>query len=88
MADVVNASGAAAASAADAVSAAAQNASARVPATFEGQVLAYGSLFAMALFPIFIGAFRSVKHLKVQKVCRAAGAATEFALIFGRELHH
>jgi len=47
---------------------AANNASARVPSTPEGMAIAYGSLVLMALFPIVIGAFRSVSHHKEQKV--------------------
>ena len=44
------------------------NATAKVPATIEGMSVAYLSLFLMAIFPIFIGAFRSVKHHQEQKV--------------------
>lgn len=46
------------------------NATARVPSTPEGMAIAYGSLVLMALFPILIGAFRSVRHHKEQKVRR------------------
>jgi minor histocompatibility antigen H13 len=42
--------------------------STRIPATPEGMAVAYGSLVIMALFPIFFGAFRSVKHHSEQKV--------------------
>ncbi|CAB3381415.1 Hypothetical predicted protein [Cloeon dipterum] len=49
------------------VSATASSPSARVPATFEGAAVAYGSLVLMALLPIFFGAFRSVKHHKEQR---------------------
>lgn len=41
---------------------------AKIPATPEGMLVAYGSLVIMALVPIFIGALRSVKHQKQQKV--------------------
>ena len=44
------------------------NATARVPSTPEGMAIAYGSLVIMALVPILIGAFRSVRHHKEQKV--------------------
>ena len=44
------------------------NATAKVPATNEGMSDAYLSLFLMAVFPIFIGSFRSVKHHQDQKV--------------------
>ncbi|XP_067678752.1 minor histocompatibility antigen H13-like isoform X1 [Haliotis asinina] len=44
------------------------NATAKIPATPEGMAVAYTSLFLMAIFPIFIGAFRSVKHHKEQKI--------------------
>ena len=44
------------------------NATAKVPATIEGMSVAYLSLFLMAVFPIFIGSFRSVKHHQEQKV--------------------
>merc|ERR1719219_2390786 len=40
---------------------------AKVPATPEGMMIAYGSLLVMALLPIFIGAFRSVTSHKEQK---------------------
>jgi len=53
------------AAAGDAVEAA--NATAKVPATPEGMMIAYGSLVIMALIPIFIGAFRSVDSQKEQK---------------------
>ena len=51
----------------------AENASANgtatgTPATTEGMLLAYSSLFIMALIPIYIGAFRSVKYQQAQKV--------------------
>lgn len=64
MADVVNASVSAAPSDS---SPSGQNATAKIPATPEGLAIAYGSLFIMALIPIFVGAFRSVKHQKAQK---------------------
>ena len=41
---------------------------AKIPSTPEGMAIAYGSLVIMALFPIVIGAFRSVNHHKEQKV--------------------
>jgi minor histocompatibility antigen H13 len=44
------------------------NATAKVPATVEGMAVAYSSLFLMAIIPIFIGSFRSVKHHQEQKV--------------------
>lgn len=44
------------------------NATAKIPATIEGMSVAYLSLFLMAIFPIFIGSFRSVKHHQEQKV--------------------
>jgi len=40
---------------------------AKVPATPEGMMIAYGSLLVMALFPIFIGSYRSVTSHKEQK---------------------
>lgn len=46
----------------------AANATAKIPATSEGMAVAYGSLLIMALVPIFIGAFRSVKYHREQKV--------------------
>ncbi|VDH93067.1 minor histocompatibility antigen H13 [Mytilus galloprovincialis] len=45
----------------------AANATAKIPATPEGMAVAYGSLLLMAIFPIFVGAFRSVKYHKDQK---------------------
>jgi len=39
----------------------------RVPSTPEGMALAYGSLIVMALIPIFIGSFRSVRYQREQK---------------------
>ena len=39
----------------------------KTPATPEGMAVAYGSLVVMALVPIFMGAFRSVKSHKEQK---------------------
>ncbi|CAH1773498.1 unnamed protein product [Owenia fusiformis] len=44
-----------------------KNATAKIPSTPEGMAVAYGSLVIMALVPIFIGAFRSVKYHKEQK---------------------
>lgn len=45
----------------------ATNGTGRIPATPEGIAVAYGSLVIMALLPIFLGSFRSVKHHKEQK---------------------
>lgn len=42
--------------------------STRIPSTPEGMVIAYGSLVIMAILPIFLGSYRSVKHHKEQKV--------------------
>jgi len=39
----------------------------KVPATPEGMMIAYGSLVLMALFPIFIGSYRSVKSHRDQQ---------------------
>jgi minor histocompatibility antigen H13 len=39
----------------------------KIPATQEGMLIAYGSLVAMALLPIIMGAFRSVKYHKEQR---------------------
>lgn len=50
------------------------NATAKTPSTPEGMAVAYGSLVIMALIPIFLGAFRSVKHQDEQK---AAGEPVE-----------
>nr|CAD7395307.1 unnamed protein product [Timema cristinae] len=46
----------------------ATNTTSKIPATPEGMAVAYGSLVIMALFPIFFGSFRSVKHHKEQKI--------------------
>lgn len=46
----------------------AANATAKVPASPEGMAVAYGSLVILAILPIIIGAFRSVKYHKAQKV--------------------
>jgi len=43
------------------------NGTAKVPATQEGMIIAYGSLVVMALIPIFLGSFRSVDSQKGQK---------------------
>merc|ERR1719365_441844 len=43
------------------------NGTAKVPATQEGMIIAYGSLVIMALIPIFLGSFRSVDSQKEQK---------------------
>merc|ERR1712142_331953 len=50
------------------------NATTKTPSTPEGMAVAYGSLVIMALIPIFLGAFRSVKHQDEQK---AAGEPVE-----------
>lgn len=50
------------------------NATGKPPSTPEGMAVAYGSLVIMALIPIFLGAFRSVKHQDEQK---AAGEPVE-----------
>lgn len=47
----------------------AENATAKIPATPEGMAVAYTSLVIMALIPIFVGSFRSVRYHKEQKVC-------------------
>ncbi|XP_076440631.1 signal peptide peptidase-like [Babylonia areolata] len=46
----------------------AANATTKVPATIEGMSIAYTSLFIMAIVPIFIGSFRSVKYHQEQKI--------------------
>lgn len=43
------------------------NGTAKTPSTPEGMALAYGSLVVMALIPIVIGSFRSVRYHKEQK---------------------
>jgi minor histocompatibility antigen H13 len=43
------------------------NGTAKVPATQEGMIIAYGSLVVMALIPILLGSFRSVDSQKEQK---------------------
>jgi len=43
------------------------NATAKVPATTEGMMVAYGSLVVMALFPIFVGSYRSIEAQQKQK---------------------
>ena len=48
---------------------AADNATAKIPSTPEGMAVAYSSLVIMALIPIFIGSFRSVRYHKEQRVC-------------------
>ena len=45
-----------------------KNGTGKVPATPEGMAVAYGSLVIMALIPIFVGSFRSIKHHADQKV--------------------
>lgn len=41
----------------------------RTPASTEGMLLAYTSLVVMALVPIFLGSFRSVRLHIQNKVC-------------------
>lgn len=41
----------------------------KTPATTEGMLIAYTSLVIMALIPIFLGSFRSVKLHLQNKVC-------------------
>jgi minor histocompatibility antigen H13 len=43
------------------------NGTAKIPATQEGMMIAYGSLVIMALIPIFLGSFRSVDSQREQK---------------------
>lgn len=50
------------------LNATAENATAKIPATPEGMFVAYSSLVIMALIPIFLGSFRSVRYHKEQKV--------------------
>ena len=40
---------------------------AKVPATTEGMMVAYGSLVIMALFPFFVGSYRSILAQQKQK---------------------
>ncbi|XP_045159100.1 minor histocompatibility antigen H13-like [Mercenaria mercenaria] len=49
------------------VNATAENVTAKIPATPEGMFVAYSSLVIMALVPIFLGSFRSVRYHKEQK---------------------
>ncbi|XP_005098404.1 minor histocompatibility antigen H13 [Aplysia californica] len=51
----------------DTENATAGNGTGKIPATPEGMAIAYGSLFLMAVLPIFIGSFRSVTYHKEQK---------------------
>ena len=44
------------------------NATERFQASNEGMAVAYGSLLLMALFPIIVGSFKSVKHVAHQKL--------------------
>ena len=44
------------------------NGTTKIPSTPEGMAIAYGSLFIMAIVPIFIGSYRSVTFHKEQKV--------------------
>ena len=43
------------------------NTSAKVPATTEVMMVAYGSLVIMALFPIFVGSYRIILAQQKQK---------------------
>ena len=43
------------------------NSTGKIPATPEGMMVAYGSLVVMALIPIFLGSYRSVKSQQEQK---------------------
>ena len=45
-----------------------QNATTKTPATPEGMAVAYSSLLFMALVPIVVGSFRSVRFQREQKV--------------------
>lgn len=45
----------------------ADNATTKIPSTPEGMAVAYSSLVIMALIPIFMGSFRSVRYHKEQK---------------------
>ncbi|XP_012278893.1 minor histocompatibility antigen H13 [Orussus abietinus] len=50
----------------------------RLPSTFEGMAIAYGSLIIMAILPIFIGSYRSVRHhIEQQKNFKASGERPE-----------
>ena len=62
MADVLNETAAA-------LNESAKNATEKPPSTPEGMAVAYGSLVFMALVPIFLGSFRSVRYQREQKVC-------------------
>lgn len=62
-------------------STASTNATGRTPSTPEGMAIAYGSLVIMALLPILIGAFRSVRHHKEQKVILLATSINCFSAI-------
>ena len=67
------------------------NATARQPSTPEGMAIAYGSLVVMALLPIIIGSYRSVKHHKEQKVgsvyCRACGFSFHVSVFIADSIH-
>lgn len=45
-----------------------KNVTDKVPPSIEGVAIAYFSLVVMAILPIFLGSFRSVKYLNEQKV--------------------
>ena len=50
----------------------------KIPATPEGMAVAYGSLVIMAVVPIFLGAFRSVKsHREQKEEAKKTGEAPE-----------
>ena len=57
----------AAAAVVEAAAEAVNGTTAKVPATPEGMMIAYGSLVFMAMLPIFIGSYRSVTSHKEQK---------------------
>ena len=57
-----------------------QNATTKTPATPEGMALAYGSLLFMALVPIVVGSFRSVRLHREQKVLTGSCVANVWAL--------
>jgi len=50
------------------LNATAANGTAKIPSTPEGMFVAYSSLVIMALIPIVLGSFRSVRYHREQKV--------------------
>ena len=50
------------------LNATAENVTGKIPSTPEGMAIAYSSLVIMALIPIYLGSFRSVRYHKEQKV--------------------